>query len=223
MPLSTTTFTKAQIDAVLIDSMGSDVSIVNAARVSFNKEVDHMEEKDKKLLHYLAKHGHWSPFAHTSLQIRCKVPIFLARQLVKHQVGLVWNEVSRRYVDGPVEYYVPIDLHTRPENAKQGSGDVHPKSNVLLPLFESFTASSNEMYKALINTGVAPEEARMVLPLNAMTEFIWTGSLMAFHRVWKQRSDGHAQLAAQEFAQYIDDICTAHFPLAWEALKENCK
>lgn len=205
----------------LIDSMGSDLSIVNAARVSFDKVSHEFSEKDEGLIRYLAKHGHWSPFAHTSLQFRCTAPIFLARQLVKHQVGGVWNEVSRRYVDYTPDFYVPKRVHTRPANAKQGCGAEIP-DDIYIDAITTNCLESLYVYDGMVNAGVAPEEARMVLPLNTMTEWIWTGSLMFWYRVWKQRSDGHAQLVAQEFARMIDDaISKSAYAKSWAILKEN--
>ena len=151
----------------LIDVMGTDLSVVNAARVSFAKESDEFSDKDAKLIHYLAKHNHWGPFGHASLQFRIKAPIFVARQLVKHQVGLVWNEVSRRYVDSEPEFYTPFIWRGKPENKKQGSSDKEIEYDIL-PTMEYV----KETYNNLLKEGVAPEMARMVLPQNMMTECI---------------------------------------------------
>jgi thymidylate synthase (FAD) len=212
-----------------VDHMGSDLSVVNAARVSFAKESEwvlpeegpsHLSNKDTKLISYLAKHGHWSPFAHTSISLRIKAPIFIARQLVKHQVGLSWNEVSRRYVDDEPEFYFPEVWRGKPENAKQGSsGEVTLDKLRITP--GSVVGSCLLMYKSLLAQGVAPEQARMVLPQNTMTEWIWTGSLMAFARVCKQRLDPHAQQEAQEVAKMIQDVVKPLFPVSWEALMER--
>jgi thymidylate synthase (FAD) len=205
----------------LIDSMGSDLSVVNAARVSFaNHQSELNLEKDSKLLNYLAKHGHWSPFAHTSITVRCSVPIFLARQLVKHQVGLTWNEESRRYIDSELEFYIPPVLHKRPTNSKQGRGEPFTNNSIISSQdwIKRATHEANGVYKVLLVQGVAPEEARMVLPLNAMTNFYWTGSLMAFARVIQQRSDSHAQLIANEFAQQLQDVVQSVYPESFKAL-----
>jgi thymidylate synthase (FAD) len=203
----------------LIDSMGSDLSVVNAARVSFaNHQSELNLEKDTKLLNYLAKHGHWSPFAHTSITVRCSVPIFLARQLVKHQVGLTWNEESRRYIDSELEFYIPKVVHKRPTNAKQGRGEPFKNDNLQEDWIKRAVGEANGIYKILLVSGVAPEEARMVLPLNAMTNFYWTGSLMAFARVIQQRSDSHAQLIANEFAQQLSDVVQSVYPESFKAL-----
>lgn len=193
----------SDISVEYMDHMGSDCTVVNAARVSFNKEIKVMSLSDVKLLQYLAKHRHWSPFAHTSIQFRCKAPIFLARQLVKHQVGGVWNEVSRRYVDSEPEFYIPKVVHNYPQNAKQGCGEEHFFSEYFVGEILAVTKDANDEYKRLIAEGIAPEEARMVLPLNTMTEWIWTGSLMFWYRVWSLRHDPHAQSAAREFADIL--------------------
>lgn len=225
--------------------MGSDLSVVNAARVSFAKESDWEEynpfseenspggfyehstgrycklsEKDQKLISYLAKHNHWSPFAHTSLQFRIKAPIFVARQLVKHQVGGVWNEVSRRYVDDEPEFYFPDVWRGKPVNAKQGSDGVI--------VLDTRRVSPQEVirgalltYESLLEQDVAPEQARMVLPQNTMTEWIWTGSLMFFARVCKLRLDSHAQQETQEIAKMINDLIPEEFKHSWNALMSN--
>lgn len=215
-----------------IDHMGDDLSVVNAARVSFHKESDWEEvhkdgflvgarlpEKDTKLISYLAKHSHWSPFAHNSISLRIKAPIFVARQLVKHQVGLVWNEVSRRYVDDEPEFYFPEVWRGKPENAKQGSSGEVDDSRASVYFKEAVVHALNS-YNVSLRAGIAPEQARMVLPQNTMTEWIWTGSLMAFARVCKQRLDSHAQQETQEVAQGIANIVESLFPVSWKALME---
>lgn len=229
------------IQVSLIDKMGSDLSVVNAARVSFAKESDwawddvhpqdnytnqvvkQLSAADQKLISYLAKHQHWSPFAHTSLQFRIKAPIFVARQLVKHQVGGVWNEVSRRYVSDEPEFYFPEKFHLAPENAKQGASDTEWKVDEHLHevgFFDPKTVVSVALrgYEYYIKLGMAPEEARMFLPLNTMTEWWWTGSLMFFARVCKQRLDSHAQGATREVAQQIQNLIPEEFKHSWEAL-----
>lgn len=213
---------KADITVDLIDHMGSDLTVVNAARVSFNKEstLDNgvVSEKDEKLIKYLAEHKHWSPAAHTSIQFRIKAPIFLARQLVKHFVGNAWNEVSRRYVDFEPEFYVPESWRGRPEGSlKQGSGDtIDNYSEHADALLESATNYSLEIYNELLKLNVAPELARMVLPLNSMTEWYWTGSLYYWARVCKLRISNHAQYEAQYAAKLISEHCSNLFPVSWK-------
>ena len=148
----------------LIDVMGTDLSVVNAARVSFAKDSKELSEKDEKLIKYLAKHNHWSPFGHASLQFRIKAPIFVARQLVKHQVGLVWNEVSRRYVDDEPEFYIPQEWRLKADNKKQGSSDETIEYSLGSTL-EFIKTTYNNMLKA----NIAPEMARMILPQNLYT------------------------------------------------------
>lgn len=206
------------IEVEYVDHMGSDVNVVNAARVSFAKEVVEFGVNDQKLLDYLAKHQHWSPFAHTSITVRCKVPLFLARQLVKHQVGANWNEESRRYIDGPVEFYLPDVTHVKPTSAKQGAGEEHPDNDEVIDLMKMSTEDAYKGYLRLLDYGVAPEEARMVLPLNSMTNFIWTGSVMFFARVIQQRMNKGAQLVAQEFAHELQQVVYGVYPHSFEAL-----
>ena len=354
----------ADMQVDYVDHLGSDVNVVNAARCSFAKEVKEFDfEKDTKLINYLAKHNHFTPLAHTSVTIRVKAPIFMARQFVKHQIGLVWNEESRRYIDDEVEFYIPKMWRPKPINAKQGSsvgevkintygsgtcmrcgeiverksagpvgkwcsekcrsnhrkefdpdfrihsckynagkrgipfdlsrGDVHwvdkcpllgielnykagedsydnapsidrideskgyTKDNVwvisnkanrmkndgssedlvlfaknILKHFNGQIVAENgsveahcehmaNYYYELLDQGVAPEQARMVLPQNTMTNWMWTGSLVAFARVVKLRTDSHAQQEAQELAKLINDVVAPLYPVSWKALMEN--
>ena len=202
----------------LIDSLGSDLTVVNAARVSFAKESMEMDESDERLIHYLATHGHWSPFAHAFLQFRIKAPIFVARQLVKHQVGLSWNEVSRRYVDEPPEFYNPTIWRGRPKNSKQGSSGEVDDQNTAKLILEQTNLLAFKNYNALIEQGVAPEQARMILPQTMMTEWYWSGSLQAFARICNQSLDHHSQEETQEIARMIQEHAVTKFPVSWLAL-----
>jgi len=197
----------------LIDKMGSDTSIVNAARVSFGKSISEMSERDEKLIKYLAEHEHWSPFAHASLQFRIKAPVFVARQLVKHQVGLVWNEVSRRYVDDEPEFYMPFIWRGRPENKKQGSSDKEIEFDIT-PTIKYV----KETYQNLLKEGVAPEMARMVLPQNMMTEWFWSGTLYAFARVCNLRNKPDAQEETRMITQQMEKHMQDHFPISCKYL-----
>lgn len=203
----------------LIDSMGSDLSVVNAARVSFHKFHEKFQDGDEKLINYLAKHGHWTPFAHAFLSFRIKAPIFVARQLVKHQVGLAWNEVSRRYVDDEPEFWFPETWRGKPVNAKQGSTqeDKDPTGGITQGVMDTVEQCLGD-YLGMIELGVAPEQARMVLPQNTMTEWLWSGSLAAFARVCKLRLDPHAQQETQDVAFEIDRLVPDNFRLSWKAL-----
>ena len=210
----------ADIKVEYIDHMGSDVNIVNAARVSFAKEVKEFNlDTDGRLLNYLAKHNHWSPFAHTCISVRCKVPLFIARQLVKHQVGGNWNEESRRYINSEPEFWVPTVWHEKPVSAKQGSAGVHLNSESITNAVWVHTDECLKLYTRLLKDNVAPEEARMVLPLNTMTNFIWTGSMLFFRRVIEQREDAHAQLAAQEFAAKLKEVVKPIYKHGYIALE----
>lgn len=212
----------AKMEVSLIDYMGSDDTVANAARVSFSKDATNFtDEQNDKLIRYLAKHNHWSPFAHTSLQFRIKAPIFVARQLGKHQVGLVWNEVSRRYVDFEPEFYMPPTLRLKAANVKQGSSDqILDLTDWRYMEAESVVRDSAFLYNQLLNAGVCAEQARMFLPQNMMTEWIWTGSLMAFARVCKLRLDSHTQKETRDVAELIEKEikeCDL-FNVSWEAL-----
>ena len=215
----------------LIDKMGSDLSVVNAARVSFAKiseweTIPHagptegaLKYEDERLIKYLAKHGHWTPFGHGSLQFHIKAPVFVARQLVKHQVGLVWNEVSRRYVNSEPEFYTPEVWRGAPENKKQGSSDI--KIDIDPDDFVRMYDSAKWMYEHLLEIGVCPEQARMVLPQSMMTEWYWSGTLYAFARVCNLRCKDDAQFETQMVANQIDELAEEIFPYSWEALRDG--
>lgn len=212
------------ISVEYIDHMGTDLSVVNAARVSFEKESALLNgaliPEDIKLISYLAKHEHWSPFAHTSIQMRFKAPIFVARQLVKHQVGGVWNEVSRRYVSSEVEFFRPYSWRGKPINAKQGSNGIMDNQYIYNDLLDKIVDNSVISYNILLDDGVAPEQARMVLPLNSMTEWYWTGSLMFWARVCKLRLDSHSQEESQDIAKLVSAHCSNLYPISWKALTQ---
>ena len=201
----------------LIDHMGSDLSIVNAARVSFAKVHEEFDEKsDTRLINYLAKHNHWSPFGHASMQFHIKAPVFVARQLVKHQIGLTWNEVSRRYVDTEVEFYEPTEWRLAAENKKQGSSEETVKYN-LAPAHRF----AKQCYENMLSLGIAPEMARMVLPQSMMTEWYWSGTLYAFARVCNLRCKPDAQKETQNVGWDIDKYARKLFPASWRALREG--
>ena len=209
------------MEVTLIDKMGSDLTVVNAARVSFGKNKEVFEASDEKLISFLAKHNHWSPFAHCSVQFRIKAPIFVARQLVKHQVGLSWNEISRRYVDYEPEYYMPNNWRLRAEDKKQGSSNETIEYDIANTI-----KNANTTYNDMLAKGIAPELARMVLPQNMMTEWYWTGSLYAFARVCQLRCAEDTQEETRIVANSIDEFCNEEFPYSWkylrlEKLKEN--
>lgn len=203
-----------------IDHMGTDKSVVNAARVSFANDDQAQlfdELKDTRLIAYLARENHWSPFAHSSITLKVKAPIFVARQLVKHMVGMAWNEVSRRYVDFEPEFHRVEILRGRPVNAKQGSSDEVIDPALIELIYESFRRDL-AVYNRLLAEGVCPEQARMVLPLGSMTDWYWTGSLMFWARVCKLRLDSHSQSETRAVAEQINQIVEPLFPVSWAAL-----
>lgn len=206
----------------LVDHMGSDLSVVNAARVSFGKKKKEFTQGDEKLIKYLADHNHWSPFGHCFVQFHIKAPIFVARQLVKHQVSLCWNEVSRRYVDFPPEFYDVDVWRGRPIDKKQGSGtdtiewiNRDKRTSSLKSEVENIALKN---YNQMIEAGVAPEQARMILPQSMMTEWYWSGSLYAFARVCNLRCSPDAQYESKEVADAIAFHCAGKFPCSWKAL-----
>jgi len=215
------------IKAEYVDHMGSDIRVANAARVSFNKETQlgpngETLSQDEKLIRYLAKHKHFTPFTHPQITIRETLPIFIARQRFKHTVGFSYNEVSRRYVDDTPEFFVPEAWRTRPEgSAKQGSGAAHPNSWVLNQSYLGFLDEVTEAYEGLLRAGVAPEQARMVLPQSMLTSYYVTGSLAAFARAYALRIDPHAQVEIQDLAKQWDSIIEPLFPVSWAALTET--
>jgi thymidylate synthase (FAD) len=209
----------------LLDHMGDDRSVVNAARVSFDKESELefdwnwapiLSEKDERLIHYLAKHKHWTPFAHTAIKFRVTMPIYVARQLAKHQVGGVVNEVSRRYVSTAPVLDVPTKWRKAADNVKQGSSDelVNVDQEHINQLMDQCLAT----YDYLIESGVCPEQARVVIPICSETTWIWTGSLVFFARVCKLRLDPHAQKETRDVAQEISALIEPLFPVSWAAL-----
>ena len=200
----------------LLDVMGSDLTVVNAARVSFAGESEEFGSRDKKLVRYLAAHGHWTPFAHVQVQLRIKAPVFVARQLVKHQVGLVWNEISRRYVDFVPEFHAPEAWRKRAPNKKQGSLDeTLDNDSLLYNSYWDLMTKAEGLYSFMLDKGAAPEQARMVLPQSMMTEWYWTGSLAAFARIVTQRLSDDAQYECRVVAEKIDQLLVNHEPISY--------
>ena len=219
----------------LVDYMGSDLSVVNAARVSFNKEsswdgeqhwsgniIDKkLSEKDQKLIKYLAKHNHFTPFCHPQISVRIKCPIFVRAQLGKHQVGLVMNEVSRRYVTFEPEIYTPMWRSAPTDGAKQGSSGAIEDMDLCIKMRQEYDGVAKEcidLYNRLLADGVAPAQARSILPQGTYTEFVWTGSLYAFARVYNLRIDAHSQWEIQKYAEAINKIVEPLFPVSWKNL-----
>ena len=209
------------MDVELVDHMGSDLTVVNAARVSFGKRKKEFTEGDKKLIAFLAKHGHWSPFGHCSIQFHIKAPVFVARQLVKHQIGLTWNEISRRYVDYEPEFYEVDKWRGQPIDKKQGSdGDVEKQGSCAYSK-QMVENTAKIAYQNLLNSGVAPEQARMILPQSMMTEWYWSGTLYAFARVCNLRCAEDAQYETRIVANLINEECGKLFPISWTELRNT--
>ena len=204
--------------AELLNHSGTDLTVVNAARVSFDKEHKEFDsEKDSKLIHYLAIHGHWTPFSHCTITVRETIPIFVARQRIRHTVGFSYNEVSRRYVETEPEFYVPVNWRAKAENKKQGSSDevICTEKEVNL---EKYHKLSLDFYNNLLKLGVCPEQARIVLPLSTYTSWYVTGSLYAWARAYNLRSEAHAQKEIQELAKQWKEILEPLYPVSWKAL-----
>lgn len=228
----------APISVDYLGHYGSDLTVANAARVSFHKTSDWewgrmLSEKDAKLINYLAKHKHFSPFNHSFLSVRVKAPIFVARQLVKHKF-MPWNEVSRRYVDEEPEFYIP-EFRKKAENVKQGSSDEvfkgyvfheygtgtpydHGVDETAECVAEAHCESSLEIYNAMLASGIAPEVARAFLPQNMITEWIWSATLGAWADMLRLRLDPHTQKESRYVAEFILPIVEEHFPISIKAL-----
>jgi thymidylate synthase (FAD) len=213
----------SKTEVTYIDHMGSDASVVNAARVSFAKEADlFTEAQNNKLIKYLAKHNHKSPFNHAFMSFRVKAPIFVARQLVKHEY-LPWNETSRRYVDDEPEFFSMEWRYHPEESIKQGSGAAlsdgdRCKAN---EIFWELAEHSLDTYNKLLALKIAPEQARAALLIDAQTEWVWSGSLFAFAKMCNLRLDNHTQKEATEVASAIDAKARELYPISWAALLAN--
>jgi thymidylate synthase (FAD) len=221
------------IDVTHIDHMGTDLSVVNAARVSFGKKstwagqedglddgeggMGVLNDADSKLIKYLAKHKHMSPFGHAFASFHVKAPVFVARQLVKHKF-LRWNEISRRYVDSEPEFYEPVEWRGRSEDKKQGSAGLVSLSSKGGAASHSYLHAL-QSYATLLDEGVCPEQARMVLPQSTMTEWYWSGSLDAFADMCNLRCTGDTQYETRLVANQICDSMKKLFPVSWFALR----
>lgn len=203
----------------LLETFGSDLTVVNAARVSLGKQVSDFTDKDARLIRYLADHDHVSPFFHPQARFRLKMPIWMAREWFRHTVGFARNEVSRRYVDDPPTFHLPDELRTRAPNKKQGSNDdVHPQTVFLRQQMKLACELAMETYQILLAKNVPPEQARMVLPQNMMTEFIETGSLAAYARLCHLRLGPDAQAEIREVAGMVAEALRKAFPHSWSTL-----
>ena len=226
-----------QIKAELLDYMGNDLAVVDAARVSFNKTsswasqpsnteentpeelVGVLKGEDAKLINYLAKYDHWTPFAHTALKFRCSAPVPIRTQAFKHKFGMVENEESRRYISSTPEIYIPEFFRAKPEGSiKQGSAGEHPDSNDFMQLYEITVSECVEKYELMLNAGICPEQARFILPQGAIVNWIWTGNLVSFANFYNKRTDTNAQYEVRLLAESVGKQIEEIFPVSWEAL-----
>ena len=210
----------------LLETFGDDLTVVNAARVSFDKVSHELTEGDKKLIHYLAKHDHVSPFFHPQVRFRLKMPIFVLREYFRHQIGLSRNEVSRRYVDTVPECWVPQpdEIRERDPKLKQGSKSTTvQESDEVWNLMNDQVQSSLRTYDELLKKGVAPEIARAILPQSMYSLVYETGSLAAYARICNLRLDPTAQKEIRNYATIIDTLMRQAFPVSWEALSAKFK
>lgn len=207
-----------------LETFGNDLTVVNAARVSFDKESLEFTEADKKLVTYLAKHDHVSPFFHPQIRFRIKMPIFVAREWYRHTIGLARNEVSRRYVDTPPECWIPFpnEIRERDPRLKQGSKSTPvDDSDRIHSILSNQTNAALKTYHDLLENHVAPELARTILPQSMYTEFIETGSLAAYARLCRLRLNPAAQKEIRDYAEAISVCLAAKFPVSWEALQKS--
>jgi thymidylate synthase (FAD) len=202
----------------LLEVFGNDLTVVNAARVSLGKHVDEFTEKDAKLIKYLTQHDHVSPFFHPQLRFRLKMPIWMAREWFRHTIGFSRNEVSRRYVDDPPTFHIP-SFRTRAPGKKQGSNDdVHQQNTEFQDFVKNQCETAIASYNHLLKNNVPPEQARMVLPQNMMTEFIETGSLAGYARLCGLRMSPDAQAEVRDVAGRVSELIKTRFPVSWDAL-----
>lgn len=229
----------SEIKVELLDSMGSDLDVVNAARVSFSKTSELVDEEgflglvpadyvpprkvlstaDSKLINYLAKYDHWTPFAHTALKFRVAAPVPIRTQCFKHKVGMVENEESRRYISSTPEIFIPEFFRSKPEGSiKQGSGEKHWESDAWLELYKKSVGDAVELYEQMLKWDICPEQARFVLPQGAIVNWIWTGNLVSFANFYNKRTDTNAQREVQVVAELVGKEVEKIFPVSWKAL-----
>lgn len=214
--------------AEYVDHMGSDLSVVNAARVSFDKVsrwgsagYNALAENDTRLISFLARHNHWTPFAHTSITLRMSAPVPIRTQCFKHKAGFVENEESRRYISSRPDVFVLNEFRAAPEGSvKQGSGGVHYDSAEWIDVYKEMTQDAVGTYMQMIQDGICPEQARFILPQGCIVNWIWTGNLASFARFYNERTYDKAQKEVQDLAHSVGDIVKPLFPVSWAALTE---
>lgn len=218
-----------EINVEYLNHMGDDLFVSNIARVSFAKEskefrtIEQMPKgSDEGIINYLARENHFTPFGHPQITLRVKAPIPIRTQCFKSKVGFIENEESRRYISTTPELFVPDEFRSKPEGSiKQGSGGVHEDSSYWVNEYKVQCLNAIEMYEAMIATGIAPEQARLVLPQGVMVNWIWTGSLAAYARFCHLRQDSHAQQEVKLVADKVSEIIKPLFPYCWKALMER--
>lgn len=214
----------SQIKVELLDHMGDDIAVVQAARVSFAKDADTEFDsvKDGKLINYLAKHDHWTPFAHTALKFRIAAPVPIRTQCFKHKIGMVENEESRRYISTTPEIFIPEFFRSKPEGSiKQGSGDEHEDSDYWLRQYKFHAQQCVDLYERMLEDDVCPEQCRFILPQGAIVNWIWTGNLVSFANFYNKRTDTNAQKEVQVVAELVGKEVERIFPVSWKALTEK--
>jgi thymidylate synthase (FAD) len=213
-----------QIKVELLDHMGSDLDVVNAARVSFNNSIGIFCDQDERLIKYLARYAHWTPFAHTALKFRVAAPVPIRTQCFKHKVGMVENEESRRYISSTPEIYIPEFFRAKPEGSiKQGSGGEHLNSDYWKLAYKAITDNCVTAYLTMLDQGVCPEQARFILPQGAIVYWIWTGNLVSFANFYNKRTDPNAQYEVRIVAEKIGRLVEDIFPVSWKALTSKEK
>lgn len=215
----------SQIKVELLDSMGNDLAVVQAARVSFAKDAEEFDNvRDPKLISYLATHDHWTPFAHTALKFRVAAPVPIRTQCFKHKVGMVENEESRRYISTTPEIFIPDFFRSKPEGSiKQGSGDQHKESDYWIDVYKYRAKECVKTYLEMLDDGVCPEQARFILPQGAIVNWIWTGNLVSFANLYLKRTDPTAQKEVKMVAELIGEEVKKLFPVSWQALVGEVK
>lgn len=214
------------IKVELLDYMGNDLDVVNAARVSFNNTSGIFCDQDEKLIKYLARYNHWTPFSHTALKFRVAAPVPIRTQCFKHKIGLTENEESRRYISTTPEIFVPEFFRAKPEGSiKQGSGEKHAESDYWRIQYNIHTQEAVKMYTDMLGEGICPEQARFILPQGAIVNWIWTGNLVSFANFYNKRTDPTAQKEVKYLAEQLGALVKDLFPVSWEALtnKDNSK
>lgn len=240
-----------QIKAELLDYMGDDLAVVDAARVSFNKNSDweypsqvytieeydqslaisegftwnecgglqRLSASDTKLINYLAKYDHWTPFAHTALKFRCSAPVPIRTQAFKHKIGMVENEESRRYISSTPEIFIPEFFRAKPEGSiKQGSAGEHYNSKFWVEQYSQNTENAVNLYLEMLQDGICPEQARFILPQGAIVNWIWTGNLVSFANFYNKRTEATAQYEVRLLAESVGEKIAELFPVSWKAL-----